>query len=461
LKGKFFIYQFLFLLFLFSCTKETVIPVIVTTDVHGASLAKVADYVSAARDKNSDLILLDNGDILQGTPAVYFYNFAAADKPHMISMIMNHLKYDAGTIGNHDIEAGFLNCRRIEKEFNFPWMSANITLNETKMPLFTPYTIIERKGLKIAVLSLTTLTAQKAVRPEDYEIIKVNDLEESAKKWIELIKKDKNPDVIIGLFHEGFELVKPVAANVSGFDIIFTGHDHLKHNTVIKGPEGKEVLILGAQDRGRSIVHAEIVLKKDKLSFKGEVASLKEAKEQPEFIEFMKQFQENVSNYENSVAAETAIDMTPEIYIEMIHRTLLRLTDAEISISAPVTKNPALKAGRILTRDLFRLYPFDNHPVLVELSGKEITSMLDFSKNLQHSDNPEKRHYNNLSASYKVPLPLKDEQKYKVAMNSYHASDGGGMLSKGAGLDAETIKIRTVKIFSENIREHLFKTENR
>lgn len=461
MKGKFFIYQLFILLIFFSCTKETVIPVIVTTDMHGASLAKVAAYVASAREKNSNLILLDNGDILQGTPALYYYNFVAADKPHGVSSIMNHLKYDAATIGNHDIEAGFLNCRRIEKEFNFPWMSANITLNETKMPLFAPYTIIERKGLKIAVLSLTTVAAQRAVRPEDIEIIKFNDLKESAEKWIELIKKDINPDVIIGLFHEGFKLAKPVAENVNGFNIIFTGHDHLQHNTVLKGPSGSEVLVIGAKDRGKSVAHAEIILKKGKTSFKGTVVELENTKESPEFIEFLKPLNAQTDKYELKVAANITNDITPENYLDIIHSALLKITAAEISITAPVSKNGTLKAGTVLVRDLFRLYPFDNHPVLLNLSGKEIRELLNFSQNLQQTDNPEKRFYNNLSAKYNTPLPLKEDNMYKVVLNSYHASDGGEMLSKGAGLDAETIKTRIVKIFSENIREHLFTTENR
>lgn len=439
-----------------SCNRGTVVPVIVTTDIHGASLAKVASYIAETRSQNSDLVLLDNGDILQGTPALHYYNFIVDNKPHIVPQIMNHLKYDAGTIGNHDIEAGFKNCKRVEKEFNFPWMSANITLNETKMPLFTPYTIIERKGFKIAILSLSTLASQKVVRPEDFEIIKLNDLEQSAEKWMTLLKKDKNPDVVIGLFHEGLELAAPVVEKIAGFDIVFVGHDHLKHKTVLKGPDGSEVPVIGTKDRGKSVAYAEITFKKGKPTFNTKIVEFENTKESPEFIEFMKQFKEEIDNYELKPAAETPIDITPEIYLELIHTALIKTTEAEISISAPATKNPVIKAGTILMKDLFRLYPFDNHPVLLELSGKEIGKLLEYSKDLQQQNRPEKRFYNDLSAVYAVSWPLDNDKMYKVAMNSHHAYDGGNMLSKGIGFDRKKITERTIKIFNENIREHLF-----
>ncbi|HSW59343.1 MAG TPA: metallophosphoesterase, partial [bacterium] len=221
-----------------SCSKEITIPIIVTTDMHGAfisqgnepgSLASIATAVNEIRTKNKDLILLDNGDILQGTTALHYFNFIAADEKHIVSQVMNYLKYDAATIGNHDIEAGFKNCKRVEKEFNFPWLNGNITLNKTKMPLFTPFTIIERNGIRIAILGMATLSTQKAVRPENTEIIYLNSIKEMSEKWIRIIKQDHKPDVIIGLFHEGMEFIKPVAESVNGFDIIFTGHDHMNH----------------------------------------------------------------------------------------------------------------------------------------------------------------------------------------------------------------------------------------
>ena len=69
--------------------------------------------------------LLDNGDFLQGQPTVYFYNFVDTAITHLSARVMNYMDYDAGTVGNHDIEAGPAVYDKILTEFEFPWLAAN------------------------------------------------------------------------------------------------------------------------------------------------------------------------------------------------------------------------------------------------------------------------------------------------------------------------------------------------
>ncbi|MBU0935156.1 MAG: bifunctional metallophosphatase/5'-nucleotidase, partial [Spirochaetes bacterium] len=114
---------------LFSCASNKfeqfaeeplVINFIETTDIHGAifpynfitgqpmdtSMSQVATYVAAQRASGKEVVLLDNGDSLQGQPPVYYYNFIKTDVPHIWTETLNYLGYDAATVGNHDIEAG-------------------------------------------------------------------------------------------------------------------------------------------------------------------------------------------------------------------------------------------------------------------------------------------------------------------------------------------------------------------
>ena len=115
--------QIFMLLFLFICAEaQTVtLQIIETSDIHGqvfpydfindkpsqSSLAQISTYVKLERAKqNQHVILLDNGDVLQGQPVVYYYNFEQPDTTHILASIMNYMNYDAATIGNHDIEAG-------------------------------------------------------------------------------------------------------------------------------------------------------------------------------------------------------------------------------------------------------------------------------------------------------------------------------------------------------------------
>ena len=147
------------------------LKLIETSDVHGSlfpwnfitdkpaptSLAQVYTYVEEQRaDKSQSVILLDNGDILQGQPLVYYYNFEDTKTEHICASVMNYMKYDAATIGNHDIEPGHPVYDKLAKEFKFPWLAANAVDTKTGEPYFKPYTILNRNGVKIAVLGLIT-----------------------------------------------------------------------------------------------------------------------------------------------------------------------------------------------------------------------------------------------------------------------------------------------------------------
>ncbi|MEB2356048.1 MAG: bifunctional metallophosphatase/5'-nucleotidase, partial [Ignavibacteriales bacterium] len=121
LKKYFYFLGVLFFSFTLSFSQTLRVKIIETSDVHGAvfpydlinnrpsnsSLAQVSSYLKEQRsDTNQIVFLLDNGDILQGDPAVYYYNFEKTDTLHLIADVMNYMKYDAATAGNHDIETG-------------------------------------------------------------------------------------------------------------------------------------------------------------------------------------------------------------------------------------------------------------------------------------------------------------------------------------------------------------------
>jgi 2',3'-cyclic-nucleotide 2'-phosphodiesterase/3'-nucleotidase len=197
---------------------EQKIVILATTDVHGvilpydfiekrdldASLAHISTYVKKTRMENKTLLLLDGGDNLQGQPEVYYYNFIDTLSPHFNAAAMNFMGYDAGTAGNHDIEAGHSVYDRIVKEYNFPLLAANAIDKTTGEPYFRPYAIIERNGLRIAVFGLITPAVPTWLPPELYSGIEFRDMVETAKLWMPVMEKEK-PDLIVGLFHSGWD----------------------------------------------------------------------------------------------------------------------------------------------------------------------------------------------------------------------------------------------------------------
>ena len=138
-KALFFPATLIFLIFFTACQpRHSTLRIAVTTDVHGMifpqdfigrkssdhSLAHIYTYASEQRHKqDTPFFLLDNGDFLQGQPTVYYYNFIDTISPHLSARVMNFMEYDAGSVGNHDVETGPAVYDRIREEFTFPWLA--------------------------------------------------------------------------------------------------------------------------------------------------------------------------------------------------------------------------------------------------------------------------------------------------------------------------------------------------
>jgi 2',3'-cyclic-nucleotide 2'-phosphodiesterase/3'-nucleotidase len=229
--------------------KSVTLTFIETSDIHGAiypydfvnakplatSLAQVASLIAEERAANPNLVLLDSGDSLQGQPTVYYYNFEKTQAPHIWSQAMNYLQYDASPVGNHDIEAGHAVYDKLYKEIKAPVLCAN-AVKPDGQPYFTPYAIIEKAGLKIAVLGLTSPKIPDWLPPQFWTGMEFEDMVESAKKWVPIIVEKEKPDVLVGLFHAGVDYSyggvtadtkynenasQLVAQRVPGFDLIF------------------------------------------------------------------------------------------------------------------------------------------------------------------------------------------------------------------------------------------------
>ncbi len=169
--------------------------IVETTDIHGmifpynfitdkeenTSMAQVSTYIKKLKDEGKTVLLLDNGDSLQGQPTVYYYNFVATNEPHIWSEVLNYMNYDAVGVGNHDVEAGHNVYDKIVKEIKAPLLSANLVDEKTKNPYFKPYTIIEKNGVKIAILSLIEPAIDRQLPKVLYEGLSTEDMVESAK----------------------------------------------------------------------------------------------------------------------------------------------------------------------------------------------------------------------------------------------------------------------------------------
>ncbi len=365
------------------------VKIIETSDVHGAifpydlkdkretnsSLARVTTYVKDQRaDSNQIVFLLDNGDILQGDPTVYYYNFEKTDTINLYADVMNYMKYDAGTVGNHDIETGHEVYDRFNKEINFPWLAANAINTTTNESYFKPYTTIERGGVKIAVLGLITPAIPQWLPEKIWSGMRFDDMIETAKKWVKKIRETEQPDLMIGLFHSGVDYTyndenentlrnenasRLIADKVDGFDVIFVGHDHAGWNFKTKGPSGKDVLVVGTTSGARNVAVANYTLKYDKIcmvydkkKIHGELIDMKNYAPDNDFMNRYSKNLEEVKNYVSQPVGEFTETISsrdalfgPSKFVDLIQTIQLNLTGADVSFSAPLSYNAKIDKG--------------------------------------------------------------------------------------------------------------------
>lgn len=410
----------LLLIIMVSCSgnRQKSLFVVQTTDLHGtilpydfiekgelnASLAHSATYLKNIRNSGKSVILLDNGDNLQGQPSLYYYNFIDTVSQHISSEAMNYIGFDAGTVGNHDIEAGHSVYDRLVKEYKFPLLAANAVDINTGKPYFKPYTIIVRDGIKVAVLGLVTPAIPNWLPPELYEGIRFDDMVHTAEVWMPEILKEK-PDLVIGLFHDGWDkddyqkVSKPlisengsaaVAYNIPGFDIIFTGHDHKVENEKFVNIAGDTILILNGGSYSRNLAVAEITLndrkRNTRSSVKGRIIDVRDFSPDREFTEKFENQNNTILNYVDKVIGNSTAAMSSRdsyfgssAFVDLVHLIQLEITGADISFAAPLSFDMEIRKGPVTVGDMFKLYKYENLLYSITMTGAEIDSYLEYS----------------------------------------------------------------------------------
>lgn len=160
---------------------------------------KIAGYIDKIRKTNDHVLYLDAGDISSGNPVVDLKN----GKP--IVTLLNEMKLDAMTIGNHEFDYGQGNFRDNQNLAKFPWLSANTVIKDQNVPIKKPqpYKIFTFKGVKVGVLALTQ--APPATAPTGIKGLSFNDPFETVEQHRTLREK---VDILIGLTHIGYDFLQ-------------------------------------------------------------------------------------------------------------------------------------------------------------------------------------------------------------------------------------------------------------
>lgn len=397
--------------------KVVKLKIVETSDVHGnfypydfvrrqpsaGSLARVYTWVQQERRRFGDnLILLDNGDILQGQPSAYYYNYIDTVSPHLTAEMLNFMAYDAGNMGNHDIETGRAVFDRWTGDCRFPVLGANILDTATGKTHLKPYVVLEREGVKIAVLGMITPAIPMWLSENLWPGLRFEDMEAAARKWIPFIQEQEKPDVIIGLFHAGKNAVwmggkyrdnasVEVASRVPGFDVVLAGHDHARACFKVANEAGDSVLVVNPANNAVTVGDVEVTLTlrggkvTDKL-VEGRLTDVGALEPSPEFMQhFAGQYDaiqafvsKKIGRFTQPISTRPAY-FGPSAFVDLIHRLQLEIGKAEISLAAPLSFDARIEAGDIYVSDMFNLYKYENMLYTMSLSGKEIRGALEMS----------------------------------------------------------------------------------
>lgn len=510
--------------------KNVELKIVETSDIHGmffptdfasgkrvfGTMARISSYIKRQRANYGDnLILLDNGDILQGQPTNYFSNFVDTENINIAAAISNYLKYDAQGIGNHDLETGHACYDKWIKELNCPVLAANMINTSTGEPYAQPYKIIEREGLKIAILGMITPAIPYMLGEQVWSGIRFEDIVSSSKKWVKKLKEEEKADFIIGLFHSGYDggiatsdykehEAKDVAEEVEGFDAIMCGHDHKVFCGGVETKSGNTCVLINPGMNGRQIAEIQISLIVENGKVKDSNINAETVQMDPESVdqEFMSHFEKEIKSVEafcNEKIGTLAYAMfTREGFFgsspftDLIHNLQLSATKADISFSSPLMIDVAIKQGDLTIADMFKLYKYEDKLYVMNMTGEEIQKYLEMSyalwTNQMHSakdrillldeSDPSmitfKNAFENFDSAagidYEVDVTKPEGQKikilqmsngepfsasktYKVAMNSYRANGAGELITKGAGIAKEKLKERIVSISAKDQRQ--------
>lgn len=524
----------LFLLLLAGCNnepREVKIKIIGTTDVHGSfypydfikgtkragSLARVSTYLKKQREEygEENVVYVDCGDILQGQPVVYYFNFIDTLSTHLAAAMPNYLGCAVSTIGNHDIEAGHPVYERWVNSCDFPVVCANIIDKSTGEPFLKPYFVQTIDGVKIAYLGMTTPTVTHWVSEEKWKGLAFEDIETSAARWIKIIQEKEKPHIIVGLFHTGYSggIVTDVdcenaafatANNVDGFDAIIYGHDHqllcervhnmYGHDTYLinpgQGAFSVATLEFSITMKGRQLLNKEVMVRPVSMAaFDTDSLFLNEFSWQEKAVN---DYVSRKIGYNTTKLSSREAFFGPCAFVDCIHEVQLAVTGADISFTAPLAFNSVIDAGDLSVRDMFSLYAYENQLCTLQMTGKQVKDYLEMSYSLwSNTMKSAKDHLlllEDASATKKLRLkypyyffdsaagiryevdvtkpqgekiqifsmtngePFSFEKVYKVALNSYRAGGGGELLTKGAGFTMEELRKNVTNVGAKDLR---------
>lgn len=429
------------------------LTLLATTDVHGhvydwdyfrgqpfpaddtlglTRVSTVVEDVRAAKGAES-VVVVDNGDAIQGTPLTYYYGMgdgaqAVLDDEitHPMATAFNHIGYDAQTVGNHEYNYGLDMLAAYEGDLDYPLLGANVIDVATGEPFHDPYTLVERtidgEEVTVGVIGMVTPGVRIWDRQHVDGILEFQDMVTAAEQWVPVV--DELADVVVVIAHTGLgnvtdeaydraalheDVTGNIARQVPGIDVIVAGHTHQDiPQEIFTNVAGEQVLMTQANYWARSVTETTLSLVPDDegwaVDWSGTNAPTAVAhygtdveQEDQDLVDLLADEHQATIDYVNTPVAESVTELPAASsryqdtaiidFINHVQQTTVEAalagTEHEgttvISQASPFSRTAVFPEGEVTIRDIAGLYIYENTLRAVELTGAQLLDYLEYS----------------------------------------------------------------------------------
>jgi 2',3'-cyclic-nucleotide 2'-phosphodiesterase / 3'-nucleotidase / 5'-nucleotidase len=477
--------------------EQVEITILGTTDVHGRivpwnyytateedlGLARVATLVDSIRAFHPETILVDSGDILQGNPFDYFYGVVEPAQVHPVIQAMNLMDYDAAAIGNHEFNYGIPALERAEAGASFPLLGANVVVAGTDSTAFPPFTVVERGGVRVGILGLTTPGSAIWDRANVEGRLEFRDIVAAARRWWPEL--EASSDVQVAIVHSGLgpgssydeattgvppeNQGRALAEALPGLEAMLLGHSH--RDVPFETVAG--VLVTQAGRWGEALAVMSIELERTEEGWRvvdRSSTTLSTAGVAPDstIMAEIQPYHERVVRYVADTIGFTPDGWSAEVariadtpIIDLLQRVQFDATGADLSVASVFDTRATIGPGPITLADAAALYLYDNTLKTIRVTGRQVRDYLEYSAKYFHRTTAEGEpidaagdddlevdsipgyNYDVIAGvEYTIDIsepigqrildltfrgePVRDDQSFTLAIHNYRQGGGGG-----------------------------------
>lgn len=471
------------------------LTILATSDIHGyiyptdyrkavadddMGLLKTAELIKKEKENApGEVLYIENGDFIQGSPLAQYVNEYKND-PRELTKLLKELNADASIIGNHEFNFGVDYLKEAIQSIDAPVLSANILEEDNSYLADKAAVIINKDGLKIAVLGLTTQYIPNWEHPDIIKGLQFFSAYETAKEWVPKLRKEA--DIVVVAYHGGFEAdletgepterqtgeneAYKIVTEVDGIDAFITGHQHREIASIVNG-----VPVIQPGHRGANLGKIVLNINKEEDSYQvteseSSLLSVQTCSTNKKLKKLMDPLQKEVNHWLDETIGKTNGDMTIDDpfqarmkehpYVEFINKVQLYYGKGDIASTALFSDTVPGYGEEITIREILVNYPFPNTLAVIEITGAELRESIEQVANYFIIDEnneirinpsylePKPQAYNydmyeGIEYKIDVSKPLgervvqlsyegkdvKDDDRFELVTNQYRAVGGG------------------------------------